>query len=73
MRVPQNGWFIREDPIKMDDDWGYPYDSGNPHISTTRIKNWMIFPKVRGQSSPNDRDEQKHLKGMPFMMNVHAK
>ena len=21
-----------ENPIKMDDDWGYPYDSGNPHM-----------------------------------------
>ena len=23
----QNGWFPMENPIKMDDDWGYPYDS----------------------------------------------
>ena len=25
MGVPQIGWFIKESPIKMDDDWGYPY------------------------------------------------
>ena len=25
MGDPQNGWFIREHPIKMDDNWGYPY------------------------------------------------
>ena len=31
MGVPNNGWFIREYPSKKDDDWGYPYDSGNHH------------------------------------------
>ena len=25
-------WFIRENPIKMDDDWGTPI-LGNPHVS----------------------------------------
>ena len=24
--TPQNGWFIVEHPIEVDDDWGYPYD-----------------------------------------------
>ena len=27
--------FIRQDPSKMDDDWGYPYDLGNPQCFTS--------------------------------------
>ena len=33
MWVPQNQWFIRGNPIEMDDDQGYPHDSGNPQMS----------------------------------------
>ena len=33
--VPQNGWFIIETPIKMDDLGGKPTIFGNPHIDPT--------------------------------------
>ena len=32
--VPENGWFIVGNPIKMDDDWG----SGNPHLCLRRLR-----------------------------------
>ena len=32
MGVPPNGWFIRDNPTKMDDDWGYPYFRTPPNV-----------------------------------------
>ena len=31
MGVPQNGWFIRENAMNMDDDWWYPYFRKPPY------------------------------------------
>ena len=31
-----NRWFKRANPIKMDDDWGYPY-FWNPHMVTALL------------------------------------
>ena len=32
MGIPLNAWFIRENPIQTDDDWGYPYFRKPPII-----------------------------------------
>ena len=32
IRVPQNGWYIMENPIKMDDLGGKPTIFGTPHM-----------------------------------------
>ena len=32
MGIPQNGWFIMDNPAKMDDDWGYPHFRKPPYV-----------------------------------------
>ena len=33
--TPLAGWFIRKNPIKMDDDWGYPYFRKPPNVEVS--------------------------------------
>ena len=40
MVVPPKGWLRRENPIEMD-DWGYPHDYGNPHLSHSATPTWI--------------------------------
>ena len=71
----QNGWSIVENPIKMDDDWGYPIFSGNHHFTNLRrVWHWKSLTR----SSRHDRGEglwpQKLrlmvLSGLLLMKNV---
>ena len=36
--VPQNGWFIRGNPIKMDDLWVFPYFWVDTHMYTSFLQ-----------------------------------
>ena len=44
-----NAWFIRENPIQMDDGWGYPYfreppyEHGNDMEMILGMKQWMKY------------------------------
>ena len=46
-----NAWFLRENPMKMNDDWGYPYDLGNLHIMYIYPSFLFWFFNFCGQSS----------------------
>ena len=52
-----NNWLVyfRENPIKVDDDWGYPYDSGNHHV----MKNMLV---VKCYKSMSIDLKTKHMK-----------
>ncbi len=39
--VPQNGWCIRENPIKLDDLRGFP-----PIFGSTPISSWLYFSRI---------------------------
>ena len=44
MGVPLYRWMVYEgkNPMKLD-DWGYPYDFGNPHLQMKRTENRWFF------------------------------
>ena len=48
MGVPQHRWFIRGHPIKMDDDWGYPYFR-KPHMLTNMLANMFEYQSQAGK------------------------
>ena len=52
----QNGWFTRENPTKMDDNWGYPYFRKPPYLFPIWIKyyNHPEVDRISGSFSCNE-------------------
>ena len=44
MGVPKNRWFRRENPMKMDDDWGYPHFRKPPKTRVPKAKMFWSHP-----------------------------
>ena len=40
--VLQNGWFVMDTPIKMDEIWGYLHFRNPPQIDVNRLKNHLM-------------------------------
>ena len=51
MGVPQNGWFIVENSIQMDDDWGYPHFRKPPYVESGNPTNCMDLISLDNQWS----------------------
>ena len=52
MGVSQTGWFIRQNLIKMDDDWGYPYFRKPPYWENDELKSVVSWGKMMRHFRP---------------------
>ena len=51
-------WKNHEKPVKRDDDWGYPYDSGNHHISKCDKKIASSMSKLLSLTTASSKPRQ---------------
>ena len=76
--TPIAGWFIREYPIRMDDDWGYPYDEtetpiwvqSQPYSMIRATTNWDVQPRRENNPKYSVMARLRALHGMKHLLKL---
>ena len=68
MGVPQNGWLM-DNPIRMDDNRGYPYLRKPPYRSLQKVGHWRVTVDVIMSRTVEAAHEP--LKSRPFELGLH--
>ena len=55
MRLPPNGWFVVENPIEMDENWGFPMTQETSISAPRKQLTWLkrgVFFSLKHRSDP---------------------